>query len=57
MALTDDAIKAAVEAGYAAALKTSGGANADYIPYLAKVPSTLCATSRNNFSVKSIMYW
>ena len=43
MALTDDAIKAAVEAGYAAALKTTGGANADYIPYLAKVPSTLCA--------------
>ena len=32
MALTDDAIKAAVEAGYAAALKTTGGANADYIP-------------------------
>ena len=43
MALTDDAIKAAVEAGYAAALKTTGGANADYIPYLAKVPSNLCA--------------
>jgi glutaminase len=43
MALTDDAIKAAVAAAYAEALKTSGGANADYIPYLAKVPSNLCA--------------
>lgn len=34
-------LQAAVDAGYKAAKKVTGGANADYIPFLAKVPSDL----------------
>lgn len=42
MTLSPTAITAAVSAAHAAALTVSGGANADYIPYLASVPSGLC---------------
>lgn len=34
-------LQSAVNAGYSAAKNASGGANADYIPFLAKVPSDL----------------
>jgi glutaminase len=37
-----DDIAAAVREGYQAALATSGGKNADYVPFLASVPSDLC---------------
>jgi glutaminase len=36
-----EAIQAAVAAAYGAGLQEHGGANADYIPYLAKVPSQM----------------
>jgi hypothetical protein len=36
-----EAIEASVAAAYSAGLQQQGGANADYIPYLAKVPSQL----------------
>ena len=36
-----EAIEASVAAAYGAGLQQQGGANADYIPYLAKVPSQL----------------
>jgi len=36
-----EAIKAALEAGHKAGLAASGGKNADYIPFLASVPSNL----------------
>ena len=42
MTLAPSAIADAVKAGLRAALETSGGANASYIPYLAGVPSALC---------------
>lgn len=38
-------IQAAVDKAHKSALGASGGKNADYIPYLAKVPSNLCAVS------------
>jgi glutaminase len=41
MSLAHDAISRAVDTGYATARATTGGKNADYIPYLAKVPSEL----------------
>lgn len=43
MAIDLTALKAAVEAAYAQHHAAPGGANADYIPYLAQVPSTLSA--------------
>jgi glutaminase len=41
MTLSTSLIASAVSAAHAAALTVSGGANADYIPYLASVPSGL----------------
>lgn len=41
MAFSPDTIATSVSAAHAAALATSGGANASYIPYLASVPSGL----------------
>lgn len=43
MAIDLTALKAAVEGAYAQHHAAPGGANADYIPYLAQVPSTLSA--------------
>ena len=42
MGLDDAAVADAVRAAHAAALHASGGANATYIPFLAKVPAQLC---------------
>lgn len=41
MTMTDTTLQQACDAGYTAAKATSGGSNADYIPYLASVPSDL----------------
>ncbi|ENR01735.1 glutaminase [Brucella ovis IntaBari-2006-46-332] len=41
MSSSSDAIKAALEKGRAAGLSATGGKNADYIPFLASVPSDL----------------
>lgn len=41
MSITLDAINAALEAGRLAGLATTGGRNADYIPFLASVPPDL----------------
>ncbi len=68
MTLAPDAIAAAVKAGLQAALETTGGANASYIPYLAGVPSGLCGVcavtpdgqlfeagdTRHGFAIESI---
>ena len=43
MGLDPAAVADAVQAAHAAALEASGGANAAYIPFLAKVPAQLCA--------------
>ncbi|MFO1037252.1 MAG: glutaminase A [Geminicoccaceae bacterium] len=40
--LSTDAIRSAVESAHAAGKDLPGGVNASYIPYLAKVPSSLC---------------
>lgn len=40
-----DAIEVAVRKAHETALATSGGKNADYIPYLAEVPSDLCGVA------------
>ena len=45
MAITNDAITTALEAGHAAGLAAKGGKNADYIPFLASVPSNLFAVA------------
>ena len=45
MAPFSPAIAASVSAAHAAALTVSGGANANYIPYLASVPSGLCGVA------------
>lgn len=45
MAITPDAIRKAVSDAHAAALTVNGGANANYIPYLASVPSGLCGVA------------
>jgi glutaminase len=42
MGLDAAVVAEAVQMAHAAALKASGGANATYIPYLAKVPAQLC---------------
>lgn len=41
MPITPDAIEKAIEAGRTAGLAAKGGKNADYIPFLASVPSNL----------------
>jgi Glutaminase len=41
MSVTPEAMRTALEKGRAACLAASGGKNADYIPYLASVPSGL----------------
>src|SRR5208337_944991 len=41
MAFSPQTLQAAVDAAHAACASVSGGANASYIPYLAKVPSSL----------------
>ena len=43
MGLDPAAVADAVQAAHAAALEASGGDNAAYIPFLAKVPAQLCA--------------
>ncbi|MEO1105840.1 MAG: glutaminase, partial [Pseudomonadota bacterium] len=40
-----DAIAAAVKAAHTTAMTCSGGRNADYIPFLAKVPPDLCGVA------------
>jgi glutaminase len=42
MGISHQAIKAAVDKAHATAVSLKGGANADYIPYLASVPAELC---------------
>ena len=48
MALSAQTIQAAVDAAHAACASVSGGANASYIPYLAKVPSSLFGVCRGH---------
>ncbi len=45
MAITKEAITTALEEGHAAGLAAQGGKNADYIPFLASVPSNLFAVA------------
>jgi len=45
MQLSADLIQKAVSDAHRAAMATKGGANADYIPYLASVPSELCGVA------------